>query len=262
MERPARPIGEDEAVIPPEPAQPEPRGALKFDIDDVTGPLHPDPWNGSIAPSEFDAMIRTVAAVREAVGPSVEVAIDMHGRYDLPSAVRVAQALEPFGLLWLEEPVPPENPEAPAEVRRRTRTPICAGENLYTRFTFKALLAAGAVDVVMPDLAKCGGLAEGKRIANLAELDYVPFAPHNVSSPIGTVAAAHVCAAVANFTLLEFHAIHLPHWERFVRYAGGPVVRNGAIELTEAPGLGIGLDESVAREYRHAKGGIPFFAHP
>jgi galactonate dehydratase len=233
--------------------------AVKFDVDDITGPLHRDFWNGSIAPREHDAMVARVAAVREAVDPNVEVAIDMHGRFDVPSSIRFARAVEPFDLLWLEEPVPPENLEALAEVRRNTRTPICAGENVYTRFDFKRLFELRAADFVMPDIPKCGGLAEGKRIANLAELDYIPLAPHNASSPIGTIAAAHVCAAVSNFAVLEWHAIHLPHWADFVRYSGGKVIQDGHIELTEAPGLGLELNEEVALEHRHSEGGIPFF---
>jgi len=233
--------------------------AVKFDVDDITGPLHRDFWNGSIAPGEHDAMVARVAAVREAVDPGVEVAIDMHGRFDAPSAIRFARAVEPFDLLWLEEPVPPENLEALAEVRRNARTPICAGENVYTRFDFKRLFELRAADFVMPDIPKCGGLAEGKRIANLAELDYIPLVPHNASSPIGTIAAAHVCAAVSNFAVLEWHAIHIPHWAEFVRYSGGEVVTDGHIELTQAPGLGLDLNEEVALEHRHSKGGIPFF---
>ncbi len=233
--------------------------AIKLDVDDVTGPLHRDFWNGAIAPKEHDAMVDRVAAVREAVGPEVEVAIDMHGRFDLPSSIRFARAVEPFDLLWLEEPTPPENIESLAEIRRRARTPICAGENLYTRFDFKPLFENKCVDYIMPDVAKCGGLAEAKRIANMAELEYIPFAPHNVSSPVGTIAAAHVCAAVSNFTVLEWHAIDMPHWADFVRYSGGEVIRDGHIELTEAPGLGLELNEEVALEHRHDKGGIPFF---
>lgn len=234
-------------------------GAIKLDVDDVTGPLHRDFWNGEISPREHDAMVARVAAVREAVGPEVEVAVDMHGRFDVPSSIRFARAVEPFDLLWLEEPTPPENLEALAEVRRNTKTPICAGENVYTRFDFKPLFEKRAVDYVMPDVAKCGGLAEAKRIANMAELDYVPFAPHNVSSPIGTIAAAHVCAAVSNFVVLEWHAIDMPHWAGFVRYSGGEIISEGHIELTEAPGLGLELNEEVALAHRHDKGGIPFF---
>lgn len=92
-----------------------------------------------------------------------------------------------------------------------------------------------------------------------AVLDYIPFAPHNVSSPVGTIAAAHVCAAVSNFAVLEWHAIDMPHWADFVRYSGGEIIKEGHIELTEAPGLGLELDEEVAYAHRHSKGGIPFF---
>src|SRR3712207_6749743 len=104
----------------------------------------------------------------------------MHGRFDVPSSIRFAQAVEPFNLLWLEEPTPPENLGALAEVRRNTRTPICAGENLYTRFDFRQLFEKKAADYVTPDVAKCGGLTEAKRIANMAELDYLP-SPHTTS---------------------------------------------------------------------------------
>ncbi len=233
--------------------------AIKLDVDDVTGPLHRDFFSGAISPKEHGAMVARVAAVREAVGDGIEVAVDMHGRFDVPSSIRFARAVEPFDLLWLEEPTPPENLDALAEVRRNTSTPICAGENIYTRFDFKPLFDKKAVDYVMPDVAKCGGLAEGKRIANMAEMEYIPFTPHNVSSPVGTIAAAHVCAAVSNFTVLEWHAIDMPHWAEFVRYSGGEVITEGHIELTEAPGLGLELNEEAALEHRHGKGGIPFF---
>ena len=99
-------------------------------------------------------MVEKVAAIREAVGPNVDVAIDMHGRYDTHSAIRVAQALEPYNLMWLEEPVPPENIDAMREVKGSTRTPICTGENLYLRYGFRDLIEKQAVDIIMPDLPK------------------------------------------------------------------------------------------------------------
>ena len=203
--------------------------ALKFDVDDAYGSHRSDEWNRSLNAAQIERMASQVATIREAIGPRVDLAIDMHARFDVPSAIRAARALEPFDLMWLEEPVPPENLAALAEVRRATVVPICAGENLYTRFPFKDLLAAGAVDCVMPDVAKFGGLAEGRRVAELAELHYLPFAPHNVSGPIGTVAAAHLCAAVANFTVLEYHAMDLTYFEDLATFAGGPVVRDGHV---------------------------------
>jgi galactonate dehydratase len=233
--------------------------AVKFDVDDVFAAGSVDPWNRELTSAQIRRMTEQVRLMRECVGADVSLAIDMHARYNQPSAIRACRALEDFDLAWIEEPTPPENLDALAEVRRATTAPICAGENLYTRYPFRDLLAARAVDIVMPDLAKCGGLWEGKRIADLAELSYIPFAPHNVSSPIGTIAAAHLCATVANFTTLEWHAIDLAHWHDLVTYAGGPVIDRGRIRLTDAPGLGLELNEDIARAHEHVKAGISFF---
>jgi galactonate dehydratase len=234
--------------------------ALKFDVDDVYGALRRDEWNRSLSRAQIDRMVGQVSAIREAVGDQMDLAIDMHARFDVPSAIRAARALEPFDLMWLEEPVPPENLAALAEVRRATSVPICAGENLYTRFEFLDLFKAGAVDCVMPDVAKFGGLGEGRRVADLAELHYLPFAPHNVSGPVGTVAAAHLCAAVSNFTVLEYHAMDLDFFEGLVRYAGGPVVRDGYVHLSDAPGFGLELNEDALRAVEHTRSGIGVFA--
>lgn len=232
--------------------------AVKIDVDDVYGPDSHDAWNRTLTRKQIERMVAQVAAVRAAIGLDIELAVDMHGRYDVQSAVRAADALADFDLMWLEEPVPPENPEAMAEVRSRTTVPIAGGENLYTRYQFEPYLRLGAADTVMPDLAKFGGLAEGKRVANLAELHYVAFSPHNVSGPIGTIAAAHVCAAVSNFTYLEYHALDLDFWTDIVRYEAGPFLVDGHIELSEAPGLGVELDEDVARAHEHVSAGVPF----
>jgi galactonate dehydratase len=233
--------------------------ALKFDLDDVYGELARDEWNRVLTNPQIERMVELVKALREIVGTEMDLALDMHARYDVPSAVRAAQALEPFNLLWLEEPVPPENIAALAHVRSQTRTPICAGENLYNRYAFLDLLASGAVDCVMPDIAKFGGLIEGRRVAELAELHYLPFAPHNVSGPIGTVAAAHLCASVSNFSVLEFHALDVDYFESLVIYAAGPVVQDGEVAIVDAPGLGLTLNEDVAREHWHQRSGVPFF---
>jgi galactonate dehydratase len=234
--------------------------AVKFDVDDVYGSLRSDDWNRTLNRRQIDRMVGQVGAIREAVGPEVDLAIDMHARFDVPSAIRAARALEPFDLMWLEEPVPPENLAALAQVRRATTVPICAGENLYTRFPFLDLLRAEAVDCVMPDVAKFGGLGEGRRVAELAELHYLPFAPHNVSGPIGTVAAAHLCATLSNFTVLEYHAMDLTYFEDLVAYAGGTVVDNGFVELTEAPGFGLEVNEDELRRVEHLRSGVGVFA--
>jgi galactonate dehydratase len=236
--------------------------AVKFDVDDVFGALHHDDWNRALTRAQIERMHRQVGLLRELLDDDVALAIDMHARFDVPSAIRAAQALAEFDLMWLEEPVPPENIAALAAVRRRTTVPICAGENLYGRHAFLELFRAEAVDIVMPDLAKFGGLAEGRRVAELAELHYLPFAPHNVSGPIGTVAAAHVCATAPNATYLEYHALDLPYFEDLVDYAAGPVVKDGVVVMTEAPGLGLTLRIDVAQEHRHESSGLPFFESP
>jgi galactonate dehydratase len=230
--------------------------AIKFDIDNAQSGHKLDEFNWSVSPGELAEMVDKVAAVREAVGPEVDVAIDMHGRYDTHSAIRVAQAVEDFNLMWLEEPVPPENVDAMLEVKRSSSTPICAGENLYLRWGFRDLIEKQAVDVIMPDLPKCGGLSEGRKIANMAEVYYIPLAPHNVCGPLGTIASCHACATVPNFLVLEWHWVDRPHWHELVE-ADPPLIQDGYISLPDGPGLGIELNEDAARRY--ARADRPFF---
>jgi len=225
--------------------------AIKFDIDNLRHPAKFDRHNHTLGGREIRDMVARVAAVREAIGPDVDLAIDMHARYDVPSARRIATELEPFSLMWLEEPVPPENPRALARVREGTTTPICAGENLYLRWGFRELLDVGAVDVIEPDIPKCGGLAESKKIANLAEIHYVPFAPHLVSTPLGTMAAAHQCSAIPNFFVAEWHALEEREvWDSYVLPPTGEasVVKDGYISVSDVPGIGVELNlDSVRR---------------
>ena len=227
--------------------------ALKFDIDDQDHPARRDPWNWTLSRVEIDDIVARVAAVRESIGPAIELAIDIHGRYDLPSALTIARELAPFRLMWLEEPVPPENITGLIHVRQHSPMPICAGENVYTRFGLFDLLQRGAVDIVMPDIAKFGGVWEGLRTAGIAEQFGIPFAPHNVSGPLGTIAAAHVCAAIPNFFLLEFHGIDLDYWDGLATRPEGRWIEDGAIKLSNAPGWGLELDDVVMRAHLHTR---------
>jgi len=222
--------------------------ALKFDVDETRAGFRTDHWNWHASNAEFDWMVERVAAVRQAVGPEVDLAIDMHGRYDIASGIAVARAMEPFGLLWLEEPVPPENVAAMREVKRVSPVPLCAGENLYLRWGFRDLLEQQAVDYIMPDIPKCGGLSECRKIANMAEVYYVPLAPHNVCGPLGTMASAHVCASIPNFLVMEWHWIDYPGWEDLT-LQDQPVIQNGHVVLTEKPGIGLEVNDEVARTY-------------
>jgi L-alanine-DL-glutamate epimerase-like enolase superfamily enzyme len=121
--------------------------------------------------------------VREAVGPEIMVGMDAHWKFNVNDAIRLAQALEPFDLLWLEDPVPPENIEAQRHVTHSTRTPICTGENLYRKYGYRELIEKQAARLIAPDIPKMGGLMEAKKVADHADLYYIPLAPHNVASP-------------------------------------------------------------------------------
>ncbi len=127
-------------------------------------------------------MVDVVRAVREAVGPEIMVAMDAHWKFGVNDAIKLAQALEPFDLLWLEDPVPPENIEAQRHVTHSTRTPISTGENLYRKYGYRELIEKQAARIIAPDIPKMGGLAEAKKVADHADLYYIRIAPHNAQA--------------------------------------------------------------------------------
>lgn len=232
--------------------------AVKFDVDEANDPNKYDKYNWTASPAELDRMYNQIAAVRKAVGPKIDICVDMHGRYDAVTGHQVAKRMEPLNLMWLEEPIPAENVEAYLDIKTSTSTPICAGENVYLAHGFRRMLEIGAVDFIMPDLQKAGGLGEGQRMANLANLYYVPFAPHMVASYLGAMASCHVCASVPNFMILEwqiyFHTD--PMFKEIVTF-DGPMVTDGFIQLSEKPGVGVEINEEGMRKY--ATPGVPFF---
>jgi L-alanine-DL-glutamate epimerase-like enolase superfamily enzyme len=229
--------------------------ALKFDID-LPRMAGEDLHARTIAPAQMDRQVELIRAAVSAVEGRAEVAFDCHWRYAPHDALRLARRLEKLPVLWLEDPVPPENVAAMASVAQGTTTPIATGENTYLAQGFAPLIEQGAVDIVAPDLQKAGGLSEARRIAELADRYYLPLAPHNISSPIGTLASAHMCAAIPNFIALEWHAADVPFFDSML--AGGhPIISDGHIDLGDAPGLGVELDLDVCRRY--ARRGEPFF---
>jgi L-alanine-DL-glutamate epimerase-like enolase superfamily enzyme len=229
---------------------------LKFDLDAI----HAQPSDILIRPlltREIQQMTEVVRAVRQAVGQDVQIALDCHWRYSLGDGLKIARALAPFDIAWLEDPLPPESVDGFRILRESTSVPICTGENLYLREGFKPLLEQYAVNIISPDIQKTGGLGEAKRIADLAGLYEIPVAPHNISSPLGTIASCHVCSTLANFMVLEFHGADVPFWEDLVTGVPKPLIQNGRIHVPDGPGLGVELNESLAREY--AKPGEGFF---
>jgi gluconate/galactonate dehydratase len=230
--------------------------ALKFDLD-VPGTEGPDPHNRKLSNRAIDHMVSLVAAVSDAVGKNTDIALDCHWRYNASDIIQLAHELEPFRLMWLEDPVPPSNIAALKEVSSKVRVPIATGENLFLFEGFEEIIAQHALSVVTPDLQKVGGLSIAQSIAQFADVHTMPISPHNISSPVGTLASAHFCAAIPNFLALEFHASEVPFWDDLVEGTAKPIIKDGFISLSEKPGLGVTLNEEVARRY--ARKGEPFF---
>lgn len=230
--------------------------AMKIDLDQATDPARFDQVNWTASNGEIDRMVKWVAYVRESIPAEMDLACDMHGRYDAPTGKKAAKALEPFRLMWLEEPVPAEDIDAMADIRHSTSTPIACGENLYMRWGYRELLQKEAVDIIQPDFQKVGGLAEARKVANLAQTFYIPVAPHCVVSPVGLMATAHACTTYPNFLACEWHWInHLDTWKSFVKE--GEIIVNGFVTPSDRPGLGVEMDEEAAKKVQIP--GTPWF---
>lgn len=212
--------------------------ALKFDLDIPSGQER-DRANRHLRNAEIEHKVEIVEAVTEAVGDRADVAFDCHWSFTGGSARRLAAALEPYDVWWLEDPVPPENHTVQREITRETNTPIAAGENVYRKHGNRTLLEEQAVDIIAPDMPKVGGMRETRKIADIADVYYTPVAMHNVSSPVATVAAAHVATAIPNALAVEFHSYQLGWWGDLVEES---VIEDGRIEVPEKPGLGVTLD--------------------
>src|SRR5262245_12547270 len=210
--------------------------ALKFDPFGTA-------WK-DLSPDEADAAVELVATVRAAVGPGVGLMIEFHGRLSAGAAVDMIRRLERFAPAWCEEPVAPECLDLLAEVKRRVRSPIAAGERLYTLADFYRLAALRAVDVVQVDLAHAGGLLMGKKVAALAQAQDIRVAPHCSIGPVALAAALHFDLSTPNFLIQEaFAEFDVPWRDELV--AGWNPVRPGELVVTEAPGLGLQLDEAA-----------------
>lgn len=224
--------------------------AIKFDLD-VRTHADVDTAARRLDNAAIEHKVAIVDAVRQAVGDDVDLGFDLHWNFTVETATRLAEKLEPYDLAWLEDPVPPHKYDAHRRVREATSVPIMTGENLADPGEFKQMLDAEGLDVGAPDPHNCGGLRNFRRIAHLCDLEGVPITAHNISGPVGTVAAAHAAASVPNFLALEYHAFDVPWFEDLVDRTGesGPVIDDGAIRLPEGPGLGIEIDPDVARQY-------------
>ncbi|MCY3832359.1 MAG: mandelate racemase/muconate lactonizing enzyme family protein [Chloroflexi bacterium] len=205
--------------------------------------------NNSLSAEQKQLALDLVAAVAEAVGRQVPIAIETHAFLNGPTAVEMAHRLAglDFNCMWYEEPALPEFPAAIAEIRRQIPLPICVGERLHSRFMAKRVLDLRAADVLMPDITRCGGISEMRKIAAMAEAYNVPIAPHNPNGPISTIASAHTMATIPNFFRQEFMVKDVPWRDGCLSH---PLpVEHGFFVLPDRPGLGFDIDENALLQH-------------
>jgi L-alanine-DL-glutamate epimerase-like enolase superfamily enzyme len=195
----------------------------------------------------IDISAERVRELREAVGPDVRVMIDGHGTLSVPDAKRLCRKLEPYDVAWFEEPTAVDYPDAMRQVREATDIPIAAGESEQTRYPFRDLLQAGAVDVLQPDLSICGGLSEARHIASLASAYQTQLAPHVFGGGVIFAAGLHFAAAIPNVCILEHCHGHNPLLHDLVPEEF-PLV-DGHFEFNDRPGLGVTPDLTFAAEF-------------
>jgi galactonate dehydratase len=217
--------------------------ALKFD------PI-PGPFRSFISREDEELAVANVRAVREAVGPDIEILVEVHRRLAPMHAIRLSHRLEEYRPFWFEEPVPAENLSAIADVRQRTSIPVVTGETLYRKADFREVFEKRAVDIVNPDVCICGGILELKEIAAMAEPVFVAVSPHNYNSTtIGLAATVQVSACITNFLITEYFLNYEETGRRIAKHHFR--VENGYIILPKGPGLGLELDEDKLVEHSY-----------
>ena len=223
-----------------------------------------DPFGKSyltISNKDLNTAIECIGAVREAVGADVDLLIEAHGRFDVPTGIKIAKEVEQFKPMFLEEPVPPNNLEALKAVRDKSPVAISAGERLYTRFDYNELFRLRAADYIQPDISHAGGIMELKKLAAIAEAHYIPFAPHNPSGPIANAATLQIAACCPNFNILEIMYSDV-EYRKYITDEN-LIYENGRIKISDKAGLGIELNEEeclnhpyVEHNLRHYTGAL------
>lgn len=228
--------------------------AFKFQGDGIPPTADPqykepghDPYTRGLTAKDLRRIGKAMETVREELGPDIDFAVEAHWRYDVRDAINMANVLEPVKPMWLEDPVPPGNPEAMARVTKAVNIPIATGENLYTRDGFRRLIEIQGCDIVHLDIPKLGGLLEAKRIHDLADNYYIASAAHNPASPIGTIASAHAAASMRDFRIHEL-AKYIDWWQDLVVH-DGPIFEQGYFRIREKPGYGIEINPDVAKAH-------------
>ena len=197
----------------------------------------------NLSKAELVDAVDNVAAVRDAVGPKVDLLIECHGRFNLTTAVKIARELEPLGVAFIEEPLHPGRLDMYRRLKDQINIPVAAGERVYSRFEACELIESGAVDVVQPDICHVGGITSMKKIASAAEMSYINISPHNPMGPGCNAATMHVMSTCMNFTYLETMVNDVP-WRKDV-VTETCFMKDGLLCLSDAPGIGITLNEDA-----------------
>jgi L-alanine-DL-glutamate epimerase-like enolase superfamily enzyme len=197
-----------------------------------------------ISNDDLKAGIAIVEDIRRAVGDRMQIAIEGHCRWDLPSSVKIARALEPFDILWLEEIMPSDNVDAFVRLKSETKIPVCQSERVFTRFGFRPWIEKGAMDIVMMDLSWGGGLTEGRKVAAMADTAFLPFTCHDTIGPVALWAATHMMLHVPNGLIMETVRGYIDGWYDDV-VEDRIEVRNGKLWLPDRPGLGTRLRDDL-----------------
>jgi len=228
--------------------------AFKFQGDGVPPKADPDfrepghdRYTRALTAKDIRRIVRGMEIIRQELGPDGDFGIECHWRYDTREVITLCQALEPIKPMWIEDPVPPDNPEAMKRVTDAVNVPICTGENLYTRHGFRRLIELQACDIVHIDIPKAGGLLESKRIADHADMYYIWTAAHNPASPVGTIASCHAASAMRDFRVHEL-ARYIDWWQDLVIH-DGPIFQDGYYTIQDKPGYGIELNPDVAKAH-------------
>jgi galactonate dehydratase len=215
-----------------------------------------DPFGAGYYELSYEEKLKSVSlveAVRDAVGPEVEILVEMHGRFSPYTAIEIAVELEKFEPSWVEEPVPPDNIAALAKASEKINLPVATGERLHNKFEYRELINLQAADILQPDITQTGGFLETKKIAAMGDMCYMTVAPHNVGGPVSTAAALHLAACTTNFKIQEHFNDFSEAWVKEAA-SGCPEVIDGYFSLPDGPGLGMELNEDLIAQHPYREG--------
>ena len=222
------------------------RGIKLYPYD--RGPVNAFAQHGGtfISQSELRKSLEPIQRIRKAVGDELEIALDLSSKWNLPCSLQIAHSLEPYGIMYLEDAMLPDNLAAYATLARETSIPICISERLATRYRFREMFEQRAVDVLMYDVTWCGGISEAKKLSDMADTFKIPTSPHTGGGPILWFASTHVAASLTNFFIMEsVYHLYNDLYPHFIKNVPAPV--NGYVQPPELPGLGLELRDEPFR---------------